>query len=304
MTKHSSKFIRKPAILFVLSILLLALSVNVFGQETQTGKWKAKVKTKENIEKIHISFYQESSEADSKGKYRNQISGHGFEINELQGLSLSQINGSNSPVNFSIVREAGTINLTGTFNNGEGSGTWTFASNPSFVASMRGFGFENISEKKLFASAVLNVKTQTVSELRSAGLKNLDYDDIFKATIFKIDANYIRDMSSAGFTNLDMEDLVKGRIFKIDANYAREVLAMGFGEKSLEELVKFRIFKVTPEFLSEMKAEGLNNLTAEEVVQLRIFKIDGAFIQSARAKGYANPTVGELVELKIHGKVK
>lgn len=303
MTINSAKVIRNLLTTIILSAFVLAGSIVAFGQQTQSGKWKAKVKTKDT-EKIHISFYQDSDYQNSKGKYGNQISGQGFEINELQGLSYEQINGSNSSVNFTIIREAGTIQLTGTFNNGEGTGTWTFASDPNFVSALRNLGFEDVSERKLFASAVLNVKSQTVTELRNAGLKNLDYEDIFKATIFKIDANYIREMSSAGFKDLDMEDLVKGRIFKIDANYAREILALGFGEQTLEELVKFRIFKVTPEFLTQMKAEGLNNLTAEDVVQLRIFKIDGAFIQSARAKGFANPSVGELVELKIHGKVK
>jgi hypothetical protein len=303
MKGYQFKYIRKSSLFFSLLFLVLIASASVFAQATQTGRWKAEVSDK-NPEKIQISFYCESAETNGKGKNRNQISGRGFELNELQGLSAGQINGSNSNVAFSIAREAGTINLNGTFNAGEGSGTFVFTPNPAFLAAMRGSGFENISDDQLFASAVLDVRSQTVAELRSSGLKIQDFDDVFKATIFKIDANYIREMSTAGFNDLDMEDLVKTKIFKIDANYAREILAMGFGQKDIEELVKFRIFKITPEFLAQMKAEGLSELSAEDLVQLRIFKIDGSFIQSVRAQGYPNPTVEELVELKIHGKVK
>jgi hypothetical protein len=288
--------------IFLLSIFVLASSLTVFGQKTQSGNWTAKI-SKKNSEKIHISFYRENTDEDRKDRDENHVSGSGFTMDELRGLSLGQINGSKSPVSFSLVRDAGTIQMIGSFENGNGSGTWTFTPDASFISSMESYGFNNISDKKLFASAILNVKTQTVSELINAGLKNLDYEDIFKATIFKVDANYISEMNTAGFTNLDMEDLVKARIFKIDANYAREILGMGFGNQSMEQLVKFRIFKVTPEFLNDMKSAGFANLTAEEVVQMRIFKIDAAFIQNARNKGYSNPSVGELVELKIHGKV-
>ncbi len=301
MTRGSNIFIRNSAFIFLSAILLFSSSIIVLGQ-TQTGTWKAKVSKKSN-QKLNISFYKEKNTS-SENRKRYSISGSNFKISDLQGLTENQINGSNIPVNFSIVREAGTIQFSGTFNQGKGEGNYTFTADSNFISAMAGLGFNNISDEKLFSSAVLNVKTATVSDLRASGLQNIDLDDVFKATIFKIDSNYITEMNSAGFSNLDMDDLVKGRIFKIDANYAREVLAMGFGKQDLEELVKFRIFKVTPQFLSEMKSEGYAKLDAEQVVKLRIFKIDAKFIQKAREKGYANPSVEELVELKIFGKVK
>ena len=297
MSNFSRSAVKQVFLFHLFLLLVVAVTGSAFGQKTLSGKWKARTTTND-IEKIHISFSQDS---DGKGSHHM---GTGFKMSDLQGLSKAQISGSNSAVNFKIVREAGTIDMTGRFDAGKGSGTFRFTSNSSFESKMKDLGFEEIPAKKLFASAVLNIKSATASELRSAGLKVMKFEDVFKATIFKIDAKYISDMNSAGFKNLDMEDLVKGRIFKIDAKYAKDVLAMGFGEKSLEELVKFRIFKVTPEFLSSMKAEGFSNLTAEQVVKLRIFKINSDFIRSARSKGYSNPSVEELVELKIHGKVK
>lgn len=302
MTDRQIGFIYNSLILVFLAIFIFISSSIVFGQETLSGDWNAKPNPKDTY-KLQISFYTEKN-SDNAGKQKNQISGSGFELTELQGLSAAQISGANVPVNFFIQREAGTVRLSGTFNQGKGAGKFTFSADRNFVAAMNNAGFDNISAKDLFAAHVLDVKSATVADLRASGLQNLEFEDVFKATIFKIDSNYISQMNGAGFGNLGMEDLVKGRIFKIDAEYAREISQMGFGGQNLEELVKFRIFKVTPEFLNQMRGEGLADLNAEQVVKLRIFKIDSEFIQKARAKGYANPSVEELVELKIFGKIK
>ena len=54
--------------------------------------------------------------------------GQSFEFSDLQGLTREQVlNGG--PVSFSIVREAGRIDMEGTFQNGKGSGTFRFTPN-------------------------------------------------------------------------------------------------------------------------------------------------------------------------------
>ncbi|NNE66575.1 MAG: hypothetical protein HKN33_08405 [Pyrinomonadaceae bacterium] len=278
----------------VLFVFIAALAVTTFGQKQVTGSWKAKYKEKQG-DKIHISFYADDSDDDHR-------MGSSVKFERLQGLTKDQAL-AGGPVAFTLSAEAGNIDMNGTFENQRGKGTFVFTPDPSFASAVEGMGFERISSRKLFSSAVLDVKLSLVSELRNSGLRVSDYDDVFKATIFKVDAEYINEMSRAGFENLDMEGLIQGRIFKIDADYASKVIAMGFGSQSLDELVKFRIFKVTPEFLSEMKSEGYTNLTVEQVVQLRIFKITPEFIQEMRTKGHSNPTVEELVQLRIRGKI-
>jgi hypothetical protein len=276
------------ALLFGMAIILFT-ATGVFAQSS-TGTWKAK-KSAKNTEKIHISF---SNETEKKNQMGNSI-----KFTRLQGLSYEQVNGKNSAVSFSIAAEAGNIDMTGTFTDGKGSGTFVFNANPNFTSAVEELGFKKLSTDKLFASTVLDVKLATVSDLRNSGIEIDGYDDVFKATIFKIDSTYIREMNDAGFANLEMEDLVKGRIFKIDAAFAREIFDMGFGGQSIEGLVKFRIFKITPEFLSRMRAEGFNDLTAEQAVKLRIFKIDSELIQKVRNSGNASPTIEELVEYRI-----
>ncbi len=295
------------------SVFGLAFIVLVFGsyvivaQTTMTGDWKANVKS-ENSDKIYLSFERRTERG---GK--NQM-GSSYEYSALPGLTREQAAASGA-VKFSLVREAGTIDCEGSFQNGKGAGTFRFTASPSFVSAMRsrGFDFEkpskinkygdgNEQENRLFAATTLNVTTALADDLLSANLGNLDVDDLFKAAIFKVDSKFMREMKASGFPNLDMEDLVKARIFKVDENYVREVREIGFKDADMESLTKLRIFKVTPEFIKEVQNEGLANLSIEQLVQLRIFKVDGEFIRQAKTNGEQNPTVENLVQMRIMGK--
>ncbi|HEU4712101.1 MAG TPA: hypothetical protein VFS76_11080 [Pyrinomonadaceae bacterium] len=270
---------------------------------TTTGEWKATVKKDES--KIQLNMERRSQRGG-----RNQM-GQSYEFSELQGLTREQAL-SGGPVRFSLVREAGRIDLEGTFQDGKGSGSFTFTGNPAFLSAMksRGFDFEarqkrhsddngedNI-EDSLFAATALNITTALADDLNAAGFTKLTVGDLFKAAIFKIDSQFAREMKASGFENLGMEELVKARIFKIDAGFVRQVSQMGFEKEPFESLVKMQIFKVTPEFIAEVRSEGLNNFQVEDIVKLRIFKIDGQFIREAKADGVPME-VERLVQRRI-----
>lgn len=301
---------------FSIAFIIITIgSIVIVAQDTATltGTWKAddndwnsknRNKDKDDDDDDTYNFVEQSKDKVQlnfkfdKGNGRSNNFGSGFEYGELKGLSKTQVeSASSTSVNFSITREAGNVEMQGTFQNGKGAGTFRFTPNRSFASAMqtRGFAFTN---EKLFTATALDLTTAFVDDLLTANFKNLDTDDLFKAKIFKITPQFMSEMSAIGFPNLDMEDLVKARIFKIDAAFARQVADMGFKEDSLEGLVKFRIFKVTPEFLKEVQAEGLNNLDAEDVVKLRIFNINGEFIRQARAENVPT-TVEDLVQKKI-----
>ena len=240
-----------------------------------------------DFDRINLNFERHSDRG------RNQM-GQTYDFSDLQGLSREQVL-SGGAVRFSLVREAGRIDCEGSFQNGKGSGTFTFTGNQGFISAMksRGYDFEEDfsahngrdPEDRLFAATTLNVTTALADDLATAGFGKLGVDDLFKAAIFKIDSNFMREMKASGFPNLGMEELVKARIFKIDAEFVRQVTQMGFEKEPFESLVKMQIFKVTPEFITEVRNEGLTNLSVEDLVKLRIFKIDSEFIRQAKADG-------------------
>jgi hypothetical protein len=288
------------------SLVCLAITVSIAGfqaeaQNVLTGEWRAATKNEET-DKIHLSFERRSERGG-----RNQM-GSTYDYAELRGLSREEALRGGA-VRFSLVREAGTIECEGNFQNGKGSGTFRFTANQSFVTAMRsrGFDFEKSSAarddgrdlaERLFTAATLNVTTTLADDLLSADFGKLEVEDLFKAAIFKVDSKFMREMKASGFPNLGMEELVKARIFKIDADFVGQAARLGFDKEPFESLVKMRIFKVTPEFVAEARNEGLTDLSVEDLVKLRIFKIDGEFIREARAAGVPLE-VEELVQKRI-----
>ena len=293
-----TRFFFGMALITSVALLIWIAGANAMAQSTMTGEWTATVSTKDDS-KIQLNLERRSDES---GRYQM---GQGFDFSELQGLTREQAL-AGGPVSFSLVREAGRVDMEGTFQNGKGSGTFRFTGNAGFVSAMksRGFDFEQTSntddrdsEDRLFAATMLNVTTALADDLNSAGFGKLQVEDLFKAAIFKIDSTFMREMKASGF-NLGMEDLVKARIFKINAEFVRQVAQMGFEKEPFESLVKMQIFKVTPEFITEMRNEGLSNLQVEDLVKLRIFKIDTDFIRQAKADG-TPLEVERLVQRKI-----
>ena len=287
--------------------LMLAVSVagliSVAGssaavQNVLNGEWKASLSDNKSRVNLNLELRKE------KGS-RHQM-GQDYDFSELQGLSRDQAVGG-GPVRFSLVREAGTIECEGSFQNEKGSGTFRFTGSQAFLSAMKGRGFDfekdsdpnkHETEDRLFTAAALNVTTALADDLNSAGFGKLEVGDLFKAAIFKVDSTFMREMKASGFPNMGMEELVKARIFKIDGKFVTEATQMGFDKEPFESLVKMRIFKVTPGFIVEVRNEGLTDLSVEEVVKLRIFKIDAEFIRRAKADGVPMK-VERLVQRKL-----
>jgi len=293
-----NRFFIGMALITSLALLIWIAGASAIAQSTMSGDWTAHLSSKDS--KLQLNLERRSGKSG-----RNQM-GQSFEFSDFQGLTREQVQ-NGGPVSFSLVREAGRIDMEGTFQNGRGSGTFRFTPNLSFVSAMksRGFDFEQSSdsddrdsEDRLFAATALNVTTALADDLNSAGFTGLRTEDLFKAAIFKINSQFMREMKASGFQNLGMEELVKARIFKIDAEFVRQVSQMGFEKEPFESLVKMQIFKVTPEFVTEMRNEGLTNLQIEDLVKLRIFKIDTDFIRAAKADGVPLE-VERLVQRKI-----
>jgi hypothetical protein len=295
-----NRFFIGMALITSLMLLIWIAGRNAAAQSTMSGDWTAQLSSKDS--KLQLNLERRS------GKSGRHQMGETFEFSDFQGLTREQVQ-AGGPVSFSLVREAGRIDMEGTFQNGRGSGTFRFTPNLSFVSAMksRGFDFEQSSksndddrdsEDRLFAATALNVTTALADDLNSAGFMGLRTEDLFKAAIFKINSQFMREMKASGFQNLGMEELVKARIFKIDAEFVRQVSQMGFDKEPFESLVKMQIFKVTPEFVTEMRNEGLTDLQIEDLVKLRIFKIDTDFIRAAKADGVPLE-VEKLVQRKI-----
>src|SRR5215218_2738902 len=111
-----TRFFFGMALVTGVALLIWIAGANAVAQSTMTGEWTATVSTKDDS-KIHLNLERRS---DKSGRYQM---GQGFDFSELQGLTREQTL-AGGPVSFSLVREAGRVDMEGTFQNGKGSGTF------------------------------------------------------------------------------------------------------------------------------------------------------------------------------------
>jgi hypothetical protein len=268
-------------------LVVIASVTIVAAQSVIRGTWTAEVKSKYPNE-LQLNLYRSS---------KMQM-GHSMPISELQGLDATSAQAPNKQVQFKLVRDAGIVEFTGTFNEGLGHGEFNFTSNPEYVAGMRQLGFDDV-EHKSFELAMLDVSRAYANEIRSLGYKP-DLDGLIQARIFKVDRAQVEGMRAIGVTDLPLEKLVQYRIFNVTPEYVRE-MRTSFPNLSLEKLVEMRIHKATPEFAKEMASLGYGNLNADQLIAFRIHGVTPEFIREVGELGFKSLDADQLVQFRIFG---
>jgi hypothetical protein len=251
---------------------------------------------------------------------------HPLAPSELQGLDPAAVHGQHSAVKFRLVREAGTLQFEGSFNEGRGYGEFTFAANPEFLAAMKEMGY-SIHEDKPFVLTLIDMTRAYIQELRSLGF-HPDLDKLIEARIFNINREQVNGLKAVGVSDLALDKLVQYRIFHVTPEYiqqmraafpgislekmpemrihnvtpafASEMSRLGYSGLNVDQLIAFRIHNVTPDFITEMDKLGFNKLDADRLVQFRIFNVNANQIQDLAKEGYKNLSADELVNFRIH----
>ena len=246
-------------------------------------------------------------------------------LDNFRGFSLSML-ASPGPAKFEYVADAGRLICEGRFLVGTGSGSYTFAADPAFVAALQQMGYDAPDDDQLFSMLMMDITREFAREIHDAGLRasshdlialkihgvTLDYvrearregyqdfnaDDYTQLRIHGVDTKFLRDLKDAGY-NLRASDIAQLRIHGVDSRYMRDLRSYGL-KPDAADLTQMRIHGVTPEYLKGLKDAGYESLGAEEVDQLRIHGVDTRFVQEARRLGY-DFTPQELAQLRIHG---
>jgi hypothetical protein len=295
--------LRKPMLIllglftsFAAVIITADNSNNVKAQVSQkpiTGEWFADFNRSKSGE-IHFTFQRRSE----KGGFN--MTGNNLRLSELQGLTIDARTSTKTDVNFNIVREAGTFACEGFFQNGKGVGFWTLTPSEKFVSTMRGRGYDNLTEEDLLSAALHNLTTKFIEDLKTAGYENLTFKELRRALTHDIPLEFIREMKTAGYEGLKMEELIRARNHNINGEYVKDVKAMGFERQPLEKLIRLRNHDITMEFINQMRSAGFENLSIEGLIRLKNHDITAAFISEIKAEGYSDVPAETAIRLKNH----
>ena len=283
--------------LSTLTILLLLCASAAYADVR--GSWTASTDD-EKDGRIHFNITRR----------KNWNNGNTFLLSRFAGLTSAQINAAaQTPVQFQMRSEAGTINFEGFFRAGDGAGNFTFAPNPQYMDTLRGLGLEpKIREKKheersdedeLFSLAIHDVSTDFIRTMRAEGF-DVSLDKYTSMRIFSVTPEYIREMRGLGYKDISADKLVETRIHKVTPDYIRKMRAAGW-DLSLSKLVASRIHGATPEFAAEMSRLGYSGLDHDDLIAFRIHRVTPEFIKELEAAGYRNVPVDKLVKMRIHG---
>lgn len=246
-------------------------------------------------------------------------------LDRFRGFSLSMF-ASPGPVKFEYVSDAGRLICEGRILLGTGSGSYTFAPDPTFVSALGQMGYDTPDEEQLFSMLMMDINREFAREISNSGL-GASINDLIQLRIHGVKLDYIREARRAGYQTLTADDYAQLRIHGVDTEFLREIKAAGYDlhaadivqlrihgvdnsyirglntyglKPDASDLTQLRIHGVTPEYLRDLKEAGYENLHVEEINQLRTHGVEPRFVKEAHRLGY-DFTPDELAQLRIHG---
>ena len=291
------------------------------------GYWFAVIKG----DKVHIRFSDEKLDSENDYKSKHSYSGENFKLADLGTLPKG------TPGTFSITREAGTMQMTGRFEDNTGMGTYKFTADKAYVDYMNKELKETLDEDDQMAFFFINIKKEFLTMLRSEGYKDVTKDDLIPVAALGIDKAYISSIRNAGFKEASLEDLVPLKALGIDEKYIAEIRSAGYknitsdqlvsfkaqgidkkyiesvrdmkGEKGdkgdkggkdddADDIVSYKAMNITPEYVNSFKAVGLTNIPKEQLVGFKAVGVTPEYIKSWQNMGFKNIDIDDWVGMK------
>ncbi|HKY06315.1 MAG TPA: hypothetical protein VJQ56_15575, partial [Blastocatellia bacterium] len=185
------------------------------AQSAITGEWI--IETSARADHVHLTIHRRW------GNLNHMTSSFDISTDSFKGLTRAQMQSAGSPVNFQIVRDAGTLTCDGWFKGGKGSGQYSFTPNPQFISEARGLGLDDFSDDNVFAMAVHDVSLAFIRELGTHGYTQLTTDQVISMRIHGVTTEYISEFKSLGLDRLPIDQLVSMRIHGVKPAFVREL---------------------------------------------------------------------------------
>ncbi|HTD38314.1 MAG TPA: hypothetical protein VK669_12420 [Candidatus Limnocylindrales bacterium] len=291
---------------------------------TFAGRWAI---TSRSDDPSRVQLRLEYSETSADGNSNSSWSS-GVPIAEA-GLPIEKLRGPIGPVSFTIQREPGTFNCTGSAGEGSAAGQFTYAQNPRFddALASRGLGRPTLHQslelaisgttlafvdqiralggRSTIADVVRVVEhgatPKYIADLASLGYRVTSLDQVVRLRDHGVTTEFVRAVQAAGYRNLSPDDLVRLADHGVRERYIADMRAAGYTQVSADQLVTLRDHGVTPRYIGELAGAGYKNLSAEDLIALRDHGVTVSFVERLKAHGYTNVSVHDLIRLRDAG---
>lgn len=250
-----------------------------------------------NPAKIHASFHQNEN-----GRVNNNWS-TGFIPSDLIGLELASFHGAGSrPIHFTIMREAGRLDCSGTGGNSLAGGNCRFTENPSFEQLLVSSGMGQPTREQAIGLMAVNAHRDVIDAATAANYPRMNIDNLMALSALGVDGPYISELARSKYRPQSIQQLVEFKALGITPDWIAGFVRIGYADVPGDGLVQLRAMGITPDFIRGYQEIGYRNLPVETLVQLKALDITPAFVRSVALSDRPMPSVSELVQMKIFGR--
>ncbi|RYZ21949.1 MAG: peptidase M56, BlaR1 [Chitinophagaceae bacterium] len=171
------------------------------------GYWFATIKG----DKVQFNF-QNNDDPNNRN-----MNGNAFPLSELPALPR------NGQGNFSLKRDAGTMEFTGRFEGEQGMGRYKFTADPSFADFLKEQGIAPGTEEDRMVLFMVNASRAYVGSLKAEGYTAINRNDLVPLAALNVNAEYIRSLKAAGLTRVSLHDLIPLRSLGVDKAYIDDI---------------------------------------------------------------------------------
>lgn len=275
-----------------------SFAVAAAAQQVQSVNWSIESKSGRDGSDVQLTVESRWG-VGSESMWSN-----GRRLDELQGLTRAQLMGPSQPVRFSLVKEPGRLDCTGTAGGARGSGVCSFTPNVGFATFLDARRIGEPDSHQAFSMTMAGVGRDFVDALDDSHFQRPTVDQLTAMGIHGVTPAYVRALAGLGY-QLSADDLNSFRIHGVSIDEIREFASIGpaLQRISPSDLISLRIHGVEPAYVREMAAidPGLRRLTADDLVSMAIHGVRPALARAYVQYDGGKLTSSGLVDMAIHG---
>jgi beta-lactamase regulating signal transducer with metallopeptidase domain len=269
-------------------VLQRAANVIQSAQENVPGTWELRPTEKEGI--VHLRLVEWNSSNSSN-----------ISIDQLDGLTASQMAGPGGPVQFKLRRDAGTFLFEGVLRNRVAAGTFSFSPNPTFPEELAKRGFARPTAREQYQMARHDIGFAFVDELNKQGYQKPSTSELVRAGQHGVNATYLREMGALGYKLESLEPLVTLRDHGVTPDYVRGLAELGYKGLSADGLRNARDHGIVPDYVRGMRDLGYASLPMEQLVNARDHGITPEYVRDLGEAGHPKLPLQQLIRVRDHG---
>lgn len=182
------------------------------------------------------------------GDGRSNVSVPVDRLEQSEGLAP----GARGEVRFSLPREAGLTDCTGSHKRSGAAGTCRFVSAPAFEQELAQRGVELGQRRNLIPLALVDARLALVDAFSREGMPLSEASDLIAASALDITGDYIHELKSAGLQLKRLRDVFACRAVGVEGAFVRDMADAGYPKLTAQQAITMKAVGVTPQYAIAM----------------------------------------------------